>query len=157
MTLRISGFTLAILTTVGCWTQAQADALAPPVSTRALDYPMERPAAACQCFPYEAISKQYVDWKPLWPKGYWRKFSCLFACIAPSGEAELVRGTQEDSFRMSDDGRHFICKGYVMKWVETPLNPKRFGFYTIGKVRPFNAIRSSIPELQQWGRASGCQ
>jgi hypothetical protein len=124
---------------------------------RSGQYPLTRYPSACECYPSDAFSKQYLDQKPLWPKGYWRKYTCQYTCVNKAGEAEVLKGTQEDSFRFSDDGRHFICKGFVMKWVETPMNPKRFGFYTLDRAKPFSATSSGIPELQAWARNSGCK
>lgn len=115
-------------------------------------YPFERQPGACECFPNDASSKQYIAEGYSFPFGEWKTFTCGFTCLDMNGQAYELTGTQTDHYRISDQGDKFVCKGFVMKFMETPMDPKRLGFFTIDRVRPFDARSSNIPEIAEFAQ-----
>lgn len=110
---------------------------------------------ACQCFPASPTSKVYISVKKTW-FGERKVFTCLFSCLDPNREITQITGTQKDSYLFWDDGDHFVCRGYVMKYQETPFSKDRMGILKLGGIRPFTAAGSKIPELEAWARIAGC-
>jgi hypothetical protein len=102
-----------------------------------------------QCYPSDPTTKKYLQEKVSFGVT-WKKFSCDFACVEPDGHRVIVTGTQTDWFFMGDDGTHFVCQGYVMGFVETPMDPRRLGYMTIEAIRPFDPNTTKIKELKAW-------
>lgn len=111
---------------------------------------------ACQCFPAHPASKTYISVKRHW-WGESRVYTCLFTCLDRSRNLTQTTGTQRDSYIFWDDGDHFVCRGYVMKYQETPFSKDRMGYLKIGGIRPFSAAGSKIPELELWASENGCR
>jgi hypothetical protein len=114
------------------------------------ELPMERAAQPCECFPSNLMTKNYLEFKSLWPWGKWAKYTCEFSCTNPSGSISVLTGTMTDSYRMTDDGSSFLCRGVITVFRETPMSSERQGVYMPDRIRPFTAMQSGIPELEAW-------
>ena len=114
------------------------------------ELPMERASQPCECYPSNLMTKSYLEFKSLWPWGKWAKYTCEFSCTNPSGSLSVLTGTQTDSYRMSDDGTSFLCRGVATKFRETPMDPNRQGVYFPDHIMPFTAAHSGIPEIEAW-------
>jgi len=111
---------------------------------------------ACQCFPANPLSKVYLSEKRTM-FGEKKIFTCEFTCLGPNREVSQLMGTQEDSYLFWDNGDHFVCRGYVMKFQHTPYAKDRLGYLKIGGIKPFPAAGSKIPELEVWATGAGCR
>lgn len=114
--------------------------------------PVTRGPVACECFANEPETKKYLAEGKVFPSGVWREYTCEFKCMRSSGELDVLVGTQRDQFRVRDDGTHFICRGFVMKFMDTPMDPRRHGVYVLDHAKPFKARGSGIPEIEEWSR-----
>lgn len=102
-----------------------------------------------QCYPIDPASKKYLQEKQSFGV-VWKKFTCDFACVEPSGGIEIVTGTQTDWYFAGDDGTHFVCAGYTMEFIETPMDRTRLGYMTLKAIKPFDANLTKIKELKLW-------
>lgn len=107
---------------------------------------------ACDCFPTDPTSKKYISEHKGW-FGESKVYTCEFTCLDKNGNPETVIGTQSDSYTFSDNGSHFVCRGYTMKYVETPFDKNRMGVMMLEGIRPFSAVNSDIPEIGEWAAA----
>jgi hypothetical protein len=112
-------------------------------------FPFESRPMPGQCYPIDPASKKYLQEKRSFGT-VWKKFTCDFACLGPDGSAEIVTGTQTDWYFGGDDGTHFVCAGYTMEFIETPMNRTRLGYMTIKAIKPFDANLTKIKELKLW-------
>ncbi|MDD0853787.1 hypothetical protein HBN50_11810 [Halobacteriovorax sp. GB3] len=104
-----------------------------------------------QCWPKSPYSKKYISVKKkLFKKTY--VFTCLYSCLDRDGLEHEIVGTRTVKVRFIDSGKKVVCKGYEkdMIWVETPRDPKYWGHWEVGQVRPFQARGSKIAEIEQW-------
>jgi hypothetical protein len=144
ITQRILLATVALGTVLGlCLAKAA------PVRSGAGGYAFESAPQPAQCYPVDPSTKKYLREKRTMGV-IWKEYTCDFACVRQDAQTDVITGTQTDWFFGIDDGSHFVCRGYVMGFVETPMDPQRLGYLTIEAIRPFDANTSQIPELVKW-------
>lgn len=118
--------------------------------------PLTRAPLNNECWPKSSSSKRYIEIKKL-PFLRLVKFTCLYICLDGNGRSQEIEGTLEVRIFGKEKGNESVCKGYEkdMVFIETPMNPKSWGHYELGKVRPFLGRSSKISEIENWYRELG--
>lgn len=109
-----------------------------------------------ECWPKAPTTKRYIDTKKI-PFYKEVTFSCIYLCMNLASEIEEVIGIRTVRIFGREKGNESVCRGYEkdMVFIETPLNPKSWGHYELGKVRPFQAKSSKIKEIERWYKEQG--
>lgn len=104
-----------------------------------------------ECFPSDPFSKKYVHSEKTLL--YIRKvFTCEYICVHSDHSTETLTGTSDKKDWLNENGRTFVCEGYAenMVYVETPNNPKSWGYWSLRGSTPFYPMKRDIPELKVW-------
>ncbi|MEC9283932.1 MAG: hypothetical protein VX642_14555 [Bdellovibrionota bacterium] len=104
-----------------------------------------------ECFPSDPFTKKYILTEE--NLFYRRKvFTCEYHCINSDYSSEMIVGTSDKKDWLKEDGRSFVCEGFAenMVFVETPNNPRSWGYWSLRGSTPFYPMHRSIPELKEW-------
>lgn len=114
---------------------------------------MNRKPKRGECYPDNPSNKKYLLIKDA--TFYKRRvFTCNYICVDLQGNTQSIVGTSDIRDWLEESGRSFVCEGYreTMKYVETPGNPDRWGYWDINGVTPFHPLSKKVPELKNWYR-----